>query len=150
MMSAGWWKACYAAEAPFPIAFAGTRPFDADSDGDGVRDGADDQDFDDVPNIMELYRSLAGNVAPQGGCNDPDAPEIDPATVPAETWVNPFNPCLPDPWSRTCPRHPAMTDAYPPFGPELEAPRLALGSTSRARAMRALGRSRRSRRRARA
>jgi hypothetical protein len=118
MMSAGWWKACYAAEAPFPIAFAGTRPFDADSDGDGVRDGADDQDFDDVPNIMELYRSLAGNVPPQGGCNDPDAPEIDPVSVPAETWVNPFNPCLPDPYSRTCPRHPAMTDAYPPFGPD--------------------------------
>ena len=35
--------------------------FDADTDGDGILDGADDQDFDDVPNVMELSRNMAGN-----------------------------------------------------------------------------------------
>ena len=33
--------------------YAGTRLDDADTDGDGMRDGADDQDHDDVPNVME-------------------------------------------------------------------------------------------------
>ena len=60
-LTAGWWKACYSDEAPYPIKYAGTEPFDADSDGDGVLDGADDQDFDDVPNIMELSRNMAGD-----------------------------------------------------------------------------------------
>ena len=32
---------------------------DPDTDGDGVRDGADDQDHDDVPNLMELSRNAA-------------------------------------------------------------------------------------------
>src|SRR3954471_5127352 len=66
--SADWWTACYTNEGSFPIKFAGTKAFDADSDGDGILDGADDQDFDDVPNIMELSRHLAGNVAQQAGC----------------------------------------------------------------------------------
>ncbi len=66
--SADWWEACYTNEGAFPIKFAGTKAFDADSDGDGVLDGADDQDFDDVPNIMELSRSLAGAVSAQAAC----------------------------------------------------------------------------------
>ena len=44
-------------ERPYPIAYAGTQVDDADTDGDGVLDGADDQDHDDVPNLMELSRS---------------------------------------------------------------------------------------------
>ena len=35
------------------------EPRGADTDGDGVRDGADDQDHDDIPNIMELSRNAA-------------------------------------------------------------------------------------------
>jgi hypothetical protein len=112
-MSAGWWEACYGDEPPFPIRFAGTKPFDGDSDGDGILDGADDQDFDDVPNIQEIYRSLALNIGSQGRCNDPNAPELTPSA--GQLWVNPFNPCLPDRYSRTCPRHPVMTQEYPPF-----------------------------------
>ena len=60
-MTSGWWKGCYPSEGQYPIPYAGTKAFDADSDGDGVLDGADDQDFDDVPNIMELSRNMAGN-----------------------------------------------------------------------------------------
>ena len=41
---------------------------DEDSDGDGVRDGADDQDHDDVPNVMECSRVRAVG---GGGFDDP-------------------------------------------------------------------------------
>ena len=46
------------AEKPYKITYAGTEPDDPDTDGDGIRDGADDQDFDDVPNLMELSRRM--------------------------------------------------------------------------------------------
>ena len=70
-MTAGWWAGVlHRRGARIPIIYAGTEPFDADSDGDGVRDGADDQDYDDVPNVMELSRSMAGDVAVAGlGCD---------------------------------------------------------------------------------
>jgi hypothetical protein len=65
-----------------------------------VLDGADDQDNDDVPNIMELSRRAAS------GYDDTDgrdcAPRKDPSlpTDPARSGdygrVNPFNPCLPN------------------------------------------------------
>jgi hypothetical protein len=58
--------------------FPGTiRPdwVDADTDGDGVTDGLDDQDHDDVSNIDELSNG---------------------------TWA--MNPCDPSPLGRTCPR----------------------------------------------
>ena len=48
-MTPGTGAACYACEMPFPIDVRRHRADDADSDGDGVRDGADDQDHDDVP-----------------------------------------------------------------------------------------------------
>ena len=57
--AAYWWTDCYTGETPYPIAYAGTDLADPDSDGDGVRDGADDQDHDDIPNIMELSRNMA-------------------------------------------------------------------------------------------
>ena len=100
-------------EAPYPITYAGTKAFDADSDGDGVLDGADDQDFDDVPNIMELSRSMAGDRAIQA-LRRPAVPRPD-VGAPATTWVNPFNPCLPDANSRTCMRHPVIGVPFPPF-----------------------------------
>jgi hypothetical protein len=111
-MTAGWWTACYSAEGEYPIKYAGTKAFDADSDGDNILDGADDQDFDDVPNIMELSRSMAGDVAQQAGCGG--TATHNPA-FPPTTWVNPFNPCLPDALSRTCQRHPVMSASYAPF-----------------------------------
>jgi hypothetical protein len=56
-----YWNGCYAVEKPFHNAYAGTDLDDPDSDGDGVRDGADDQDHDDIPNMDELSRVAASN-----------------------------------------------------------------------------------------
>ena len=58
-MTPEYWTACYASEKPYTITYAGTDLVDADTDGDGVRDGADDQDHDDIPNVMELSRNAA-------------------------------------------------------------------------------------------
>lgn len=113
-MSPDWWEACYSEEAPYPIKYAGTKAYDADSDGDGILDGADDQDFDGVPNAMELSRHMAANrPAPRIQC-DAQAVGYD-TTVPRQALVNPFNPCLPDRYSRTCPLHPVIGQKYPPF-----------------------------------
>jgi hypothetical protein len=111
-MTSGWWDACYADEGKYPITYVGTKPYDADSDGDGILDGADDQDFDDIPNIMELSRNMAGNVPRNGSCAGSGTYD---ASVPRKAYVNPFNPCLPDVHSRTCQRHPMMSAPYAPF-----------------------------------
>jgi hypothetical protein len=104
-----YWAGCYSKEKPFHIGYARTSPVLADSDGDGVRDGADDQDHDDIPNVMELSRIAAS------GYNDREpgklctvrttAPAPDPANNHPDAYgqVNPFNPCLPHDLSRTCP-----------------------------------------------
>jgi hypothetical protein len=112
-LTPGYWMGCYAEEGPYPVKYPGTRIDSADSDGDGILDGADDQDFDDVPNVMELSRNMAGNEALQGNCDPGSQPPL-PRT-PYKTFVNPFNPCLPDPWSRTCQRHPSLGTTYPPI-----------------------------------
>jgi hypothetical protein len=111
MGNASWWTSKYTREHPFHITYEGTSPVDADSDGDGVRDGADDQDHDDIPNLMELSRNMATGRA----FDDPktDKNSGDPSQPKGR--VNPFNPCLPDTGSRTCP-------TYIPFGPEVWAP----------------------------
>jgi hypothetical protein len=57
-----YWSSCYTVETAFPILYAGTSPTDPDSDGDGVRDGADDQDHDDIPNVDELSRRAASGL----------------------------------------------------------------------------------------
>jgi hypothetical protein len=91
------------------------RPFaaldlaDADVDGDTLLDGEDDQDNDDYTNITELYEVVydldgngAGGVNP-AWCGKPAGviPSIDRGGI---DWaINPFNPCAPDPNSRTCP-----------------------------------------------
>lgn len=65
------------------------RPFadvaigDSDVDGDTLLDAEDDQDNDDVPNLVEMDYPFRWN----------------------GHHTNPFNPCAPDPASRTCPRH---------------------------------------------
>jgi hypothetical protein len=114
----GYWESCYAAEAPYPVAYAGTSLSDPDSDDDGVLDGADDQDHDDLPNVMELSRMAASKspTNPQGlndtkgkTCTPLDAldPEA-PNHSDAYGKVQPFDPCdpVPAPYSRTCERHP--------------------------------------------
>jgi hypothetical protein len=92
------------------------RPFseldlaDPDVDGDSLLDGEDDQDADDYDNITELYEveyDLDGNGTTPGvnpawcGTSEGWIPTIDRG---GEDWaVNAFNPCAPDPDSRSCP-----------------------------------------------
>jgi hypothetical protein len=116
----GFWNGCYKDEKPYTVAYAGTNLVDPDSDGDGVRDGADDQDHDDIPNLMELSRIAVAT--PDRGpdwdhstcsaaANAPSLPD------PARGFVNPFNPCLPYIQSRTCSKHPSFADLPAPFDP---------------------------------
>jgi hypothetical protein len=102
----------YPKEHKYPVLFDGTKLDNADSDGDGVRDGADDADHDDLPNMLECSRVLnnAGSYVPPVGTRD-DAPWWIPFT-------NPFNPCLPATQSRTCPNKIPTKDAWAPFNPD--------------------------------
>jgi hypothetical protein len=114
LMSRGWWTGVYPLEGPFtPVEYAGTQLDNWDSDGDGVPDGADDQDHDDIPNLMEVSRSMASGRA-IGSAATPD---------PVFGRVNPFNPCEPDINSRTCPRYiPIGGGAWAPFdGPPYDS-----------------------------
>jgi hypothetical protein len=136
-MTAEFWKKCYSSvkEIAYPVEFAGTDLADSDSDGDGVIDGADDQDHDDVPNLMELSRNMASGHrdwdAHDGQCSLdssiqlelPDGPDPDDEPDLLEEYhatdygrVNPFNPCLPYPHSRTCPRGVSLgSGGFAPF-----------------------------------
>jgi hypothetical protein len=104
-MLSSYWSSCYKDETPFHITYAGTSAVDADSDGDWILDGADDQDHDDIPNVAELSRIVAsGGIDHSTGVDcklDPAAPPALAASVDGR--VNPYNPCLPDLHSRTCP-----------------------------------------------
>lgn len=115
-MLPGWYASMYGDETPYPITYAGTSPVDPDSDGDGIRDGADDQDHDDVPNYHELSRNMA---LLNGGGDAPDT-KIENAhdmnlAAHAYARVNPYNPCLPHPDSRTCPISVPFDGAWAPF-----------------------------------
>jgi hypothetical protein len=123
---AGWWTSCYSFEKPYYITYSDTDIADPDTDGDGVRDGADDQDHDDFPNVMELSRFAAS------GLDDTEAGQqcvlseaiedtfenVDPPHYlhqNAYGRVNPFNPCLPVIHSRTCNRFPRFDQEWAPF-----------------------------------
>jgi IPT/TIG domain len=112
-MVRGHWDGLYDKETPFPLGFADVSHVDADSDGDGVLDGADDQDHDDVPNLMECSRLLASGLAADSG--DAEEPRDN---LPAKGFVNPFNPCLPHIESRTCPQYVELGGGFAPFKPE--------------------------------
>lgn len=86
------------------------RPFasldltDSDVDGDSLLDGEDDQDDDDVNNITEFYEfsyDLDGNGNAFCGWAPGVMPSINVGGTAAP--VNPWNPCVPNPSSRTCP-----------------------------------------------
>lgn len=117
-MESGYWRGCYSGEAAYKIPYAGTSVFNGDSDGDGIRDGADDQDHDDLPNMMELSRMRA-SIAPgrPDGHNQTNGSSCTPqdgldakAPVHPDDYgkVQPFDPCDPDPNARTCDRHPLL------------------------------------------
>lgn len=94
-LNQGYWIGAYKTEKPYTLRqFAETDPLVWDSDGDGIPDGADDQDNDGWSNFAEaeLSRDEVGYR------------------------VQPFNPCLPDPHSPTCSKYiPIGTQAWPPF-----------------------------------
>jgi hypothetical protein len=105
-----YWESLYDKERTYPLTYRGTRLDDSDTDGDGVRDGADDQDHDSVPNMMECSRSLAADHI-RNGIDD-----LSPYPgLPAEGWVNPFNPCLPHEFSETCKRIVTIGNGWAPF-----------------------------------
>lgn len=121
-MLPAYWAQCYTEETPYKVAYTGTSLVDADSDGDGILDGADDQDHDDIPNIMELSRVAASHLydAKNGiECKKPDPPTgVTPPILKHPLVygrVNPFNPCLPAAWSRTCTRHHDINGDSAPF-----------------------------------
>jgi hypothetical protein len=95
--SQDWWqKADYKDEKPYPLrVFADVSPVDPDSDGDGVLDGADDQDADGYDNYTEMQLARTGS----------------------HLLVQPFNPCLPNPYALTCSRYGPLdpAQAWPPF-----------------------------------
>jgi hypothetical protein len=106
----GYWAGCYKGETPFGVPYAGTDIVDPDTDGDGVRDGADDQDHDDLSNLAEMSRNAASGQPIVSGCDEEGA-----AIYNGPGRVNPFNPCLPDIAARTCSRHPVGGASAAPF-----------------------------------
>ena len=76
-MNAEYWNGCYSTRSRTTSATrARTSPI-RDTDGDGVRDGADDQDHDDIPNLAELSRVRASGLFDgESSCKPhPDAPK---------------------------------------------------------------------------
>jgi hypothetical protein len=89
-----WWTGAYPLEPPYTAAlFYEPEATVADTDGDGVLDGADDQDHDGYDNFSEMERSRL-----QTGLR-----------------VQPYNPCLPNPHSATCSRYHPFTGSWPPW-----------------------------------
>jgi hypothetical protein len=123
-----WWASCYPQETPYYLTYGDTDIADPDTDGDGIRDGADDQDHDDFPNVMELSRIAASNPTEddrESGqeCVLAEAIEdtfedVDPPHYLHRSSygrVNPFNPCLPVTHSRTCSRFVEFGNEWAPF-----------------------------------
>jgi hypothetical protein len=109
-----WWDAKYDGqnypskkETRYPVTFPGVSIFDPDSDGDGLKDGADDQDHDGLTNAFENARP-ANWLGTYTWLNYPDTYPYEEATDNPWARVQPYNPCKPV-WSHTCHLH-------PPFG----------------------------------
>jgi len=111
-----YWTKLYDKETKYYLSYIGTRLDDADSDGDGVRDGADDIDHDDLPNLMECSRTMvtALDLDPRPAIGDPPAGRMTDVSL-RRGFVNPFNPCLPSTKSRSCPSHVALDGGWAPF-----------------------------------
>ncbi len=121
-MTQKWWRAAFQGEKEYSIRnFQDTDPVDPDVDGDGCLDGLDDQDADDWPNWMEQSQHAAtwidgavnmttfigvGDFPDWYGWQDGGGAKAVPYAA------SPFNPCLPDIYSRTCSRY--ISD-WPPF-----------------------------------
>jgi hypothetical protein len=119
LQAQSWWNTYVPKAGTFPVAYAGTNWLDRDTDGDGIPDGADDQDQDGYTNIEESLP--IGD--PKDDTNQARSVWAWPASdEPAGVSnrhpnIDAFNPCLPNRLSPTCPRHPAGGPAagYAPF-----------------------------------
>lgn len=90
-MTPEWWREIWNTEPSYDLPYERTDWLDPDTDGDTLPDGPDDVDEDGYPNYQDILRG--------------------------PLWGQPFNPCLPDFESRTCPLHPRFNNPYPPFRP---------------------------------
>jgi hypothetical protein len=102
-----WWTKFYDGqnapkETPYPNTFPGVSMVDPDSDGDGIPDGADDQDHDGLSNAFEMDRpsNWIGTWVISGSF---------PFADPENPWaaVQPYNPCKPVK-SYSCHLHPPL------------------------------------------
>jgi hypothetical protein len=100
-----WWTGVVTAEKPYGVEFGSLDFVDSDSDGDGRLDGDDDIDHDGYSNRDDYDRMK------------PLPDKFDESLEPVARWVQPFNPCLPDPESPTCSLHPPapLSNSWPPF-----------------------------------
>ena len=113
-----WGEKYFCADTQSPGWF-NERPFaeldlaDPDVDGDNLLDGEDDQDDDDFNNMRELYeveKDADGNGLPSiynpdwcGYLTGGTIKAVPSVALYGGTYaVNAFNPCAPDPYSRTC------------------------------------------------
>jgi hypothetical protein len=81
--------------------FSDLDPTVRDTDGNGIADGADDQDSDGYSNITEMQLKRGTRGAAFGETN---------------LLVSPYNPCLPNPYAQVCSRYvPFGTAAWRPF-----------------------------------
>jgi hypothetical protein len=130
-MTQAWWDARYDGQGGRPLEthywmldstggvtdFPGVSMVDPDTDGDGIADGADDQDHDGLSNAFEVSRpwDWKYTYVSVGHDGQPTAPDDYqpigplPGGVGPNPWarVQPYNPCKPV-TSATCHRHPAF------------------------------------------
>jgi IPT/TIG domain-containing protein len=143
-MTQGWWDAIFNGTIqPKETGYINTFPagshVDPDSDGDGVKDGADDADSDGLTNAFEIDRPANWWATYISDAQYP-SPNQYPFTSPWNPWarVQPFNPCKPL-WSHACHLH-WSADQYPPgedwasiptsdAGPQPAAPWIYQGAT---------------------
>lgn len=103
-----WWDKVYDGsngfpkETRYPNTFPGVSLFDPDSDGDGVKDGADDQDHDGLTNAFEVQRPAGWLTIFTRTGSYPF-----PAGKTPWSYVQPYNPCKPV-QSSTCHLHPPL------------------------------------------
>jgi len=88
-MTQAWWWKTYADERAYAVSFPQLDWLDPDTNGNGIKDGKDDQDHDGYTNQQEVVRT--------------------------SRWVQPYNPCLPDWHVGSCSVQPPATNAWPPF-----------------------------------
>lgn len=126
-MTQAWWDAEFNGsggqpkETRYVETYPGVSMVDPDTDGDGVLDGADDQDHDGLSNAFEIARPWDWKYTYVSSGHTGPAPQdyassggTDPGPLPdgvtANPWARtqPYNPCKPL-FSKTCHLH-------PPFG----------------------------------